>query len=111
MELENKSDKRDFERCGCEASAEVSIFNQIHSYNARIVNVSADGMCFQSHHFLQPGVTVCIRLKDFQSVKTPGCGEIGLRSLCLAQVKWCHEPPEAEDGSYDVGVKYQAPQY
>lgn len=105
--MENLFDRRTFERRGCNVSIEFSVFNQAHRYDAEMLNIGAGGMCFQSHRFMQPGTTVCIRLKDFKACDSAEDGETGLRSMSLAQVKWCHERP----GAYDVGVKYQAPQY
>ncbi len=107
----SKFEKRAFARRDWNASIEFSYFNQTHSFDARVVNVGAGGMCFQSPQFLQPGTTVYIRLKKFSSLDFPRGSEEGLRCLSLAQVKWCHELPEADTGVYDVGVKYQAPAY
>ena len=111
MKMDSNSEKRAFARRDWNASIEFSYFNRTHSYNASVVNVSAGGMCFQSHQFLQPGTTVYIRLKKFSSLDFPRGSEEGLRCMSLAQVKWCQEQPGLESGAYDVGVKYQAPVY
>ena len=111
MEMANNSDKRAFERCNCNALIAFSYFNQTNSYDAKVLNYGAGGMCFQSNLFLRPGATVCIRVKEIQffgSLKDNGeC----LRCMSLAEVKWCNELPGAESAAYGVGVKYQAPDY
>ena len=111
MEMDNNSDKRAFERRNCNASMVFSYFNQTKSYDARVLNCCAGGMCFQSNLLLQPGATVCIRVKEFQCSDPPQDNADGLHCMSLAEVKWCNELPAAESTAYRVGVKYQAPTY
>ena len=111
MEMENQTDKRTFERHGCNALIAISYFNHSDSHDAKILNYGAGGMCFQSNLFLRPGATVCIRVKVFQSFASRQDNGDGLRCMSLAEVKWCNELPCAASTVYDVGVKYQAPAY
>ena len=109
--MDNDSEKRAFERRTCNASMAFSYFNQICSHDAKVLNCSAGGMCFQSNLFLRPGATICIRVKEFTSLDSvKDCGD-GLRCMSLAEVKWCNEMPAAESDAYAVGVKYQPPVY
>jgi hypothetical protein len=109
--MDNNSDKRAFERCNCNALIAFSYFNQTNSYEAKVLNCGAGGMCFQSNLFLQAGATVCIRVKEFQCSDSLKDNGDGLRCMSLAEVKWCHELPGTESAAYGVGVKYQAPTY
>ena len=109
--MNHHPDKRDFNRHGCDALIEVSYFNQIYSNDAKMLNYGAGGICFQSNQYLQPGATLCIRLKEFDNFTSPPGGAVGLRYVSLAQVKWCHEMPGTGSTAYDVGVKYPAPSY
>jgi hypothetical protein len=68
-------------------------------------------MCFKSNFFLQPEATVYIRVK--KSHPNNSCRGLchGLRSVTLAEVKWCDEKLDADVFSYGVGVKYYEPDY
>jgi len=109
--MDDNSEKRASERRTCNALISYSHFNQTYSYEAKILNYGADGMCFQSKHFLRPGATVCIRLKKCQSFGSLEDNGNGLRCMSLAEVKWCNEVPGTESITYGVGVKYQPPDY
>ena len=111
MEMDINSDKRAFERRNCNALIAFSYFNQTNNYDARVLNSGTGGMCFQSDFFLQPGATVCIRVKEYPCSDSLKDSADGLRCMSLAEVKWCNELPEAESAAYGVGVKYQAPPY
>jgi hypothetical protein len=109
--MDEKLEKRAFGRRTCNALITFSHFNQIYSYDAKILNYGDGGMCFQCSHFLKPGATVCIRLKENQPFGSLEDNGNGLRSISLAEVKWCNEVPGAESITYGVGVKYQPPDY
>jgi hypothetical protein len=111
LEMDGFSEKRAFERRACDAVMAFSHFNQTYSHDARILNCSAGGMCFQSSVFLHPGATICIRVKEFDAADGLEDCENGLRCMSLAEVKWCREVPGAESATYGIGVKYQAPIY
>jgi hypothetical protein len=109
--MDTNSEKRVFERRICNALMAFSYFNQTYSYDAKILNCSAGGLCFQSNLSLQPGATICIRVKEFKPIDSLEDCEDGLRCMSMAEVKWCNEVPGAESATYGVGVKYQAPVY
>ena len=109
--MNDNSDKRDFERHNCNALIEISYFNQTNSYDAKVLNCGDGGISFQSNRFLQPGATVCIRVKEYHCSGSPKDNAESLRCMSLAEVKWCNELPDTESATYGVGVKYQAPAY
>ena len=105
------AEKRACERHGYSADIAVSYFNKEHAYPAEILNLGIGGMCFKSNLALQPGATICVRLKSsHQNDSCTGNCE-GIRLLALADVKWCSEIPGTRPSSYGVGVKYHAPVY
>ena len=109
--METGEDKRAYERHGYAAEIAFSYFNNEHSYDAEIINLCVGGICFKSDLWLQPGATVCIRLKQ-TNPNGPYCGPCeGLRTVTLGEVRWCSELPDAPDQSYGVGVKYFNPVY
>ena len=100
------SDQRACERFRCRATLGFSHFNKERHYEARMLNYGDAGMCFKSKVALQPGVIVCIRLKNIPgpgACDTNGCG---LRSLTLAETIWCREMPDEKAPAYAIGVKY-----
>ena len=105
------AEKRAFERHSYAADIAFSYFNREPSYHAEIQNFGLGGMCFKSNLWLQPGATVYIRLiKTHPNGTCSGSCE-GLRSVTLAEVKWCSELPGAKALPYGVGVKYFNPIY
>jgi hypothetical protein len=111
LAMDNDSEKRAFERRTCTALILYSYFNQKPSYDASIRNYGAGGMCFQTSHFVRPGATVCIRLKQCQPFGSLEDNGKSLRCMSLAEVKWCNEEPGDGSTTYSVGVKYQPPDY
>ena len=88
-----------------------SYFNQEPSFDTQTLNHCQDGMCFKSSFSLQPGATLCIRVKKFNpNGSCTGLSE-GLRSATLEEVKWCSEVPDDKASQYGIGVKYFAPAY
>jgi hypothetical protein len=109
--MDDNSEKRASERRICNALMSYSYFNHTRCFEAKILNCSAGGICFQSKQFLQPGATVCIRVKEFKSLGSLKDCEVGLRCMSVAEVKWCNEVLGADSATYGVGVKYQPPDY
>jgi len=106
-----QAEKRACQRHCHAADITFSYFNTEHFYKAEALNFGSGGMCFKSGLLLQPGATVCIRLKAVHDDPVGACVCEGLRSVTLAEVKWCREVPGGETSSYGVGVKYFAPAY
>ena len=53
-----------------------------------------------------PGATVFIRIKKIHpNGSCTGFCE-GLRSITLAEIKWCKKEPDIDNTDYGVGVKY-----
>ena len=99
-------EKRVYERHSFTADIVFSYFNKEHSYNAQTMNLGTGGMCFKSDLFLRPGATVFIRItKIHPNGSFTGFWE-GLRSVTLAEIKWCKKEPDKQDSDYGVGVKY-----
>jgi hypothetical protein len=109
--MKGNAEKRAFERHGYAADIAFSYFNKTSAYNAEILNLGQGGMCFKSDSFLQPGATICIRLKK-NKPNGPCSGYCeGLHSVALAEIKWCNELLGSEASHYGVGVKYYGPVY
>jgi hypothetical protein len=105
------TDKRACERLRHTATIEFSYFNKQHCYEAQTLNHCGEGMCFKTEVSLQPGATVCIRLKNFSPHGACNGDCRGLRSLTLAEAKWCKEIINETETFYEIGVKYYHPEY
>jgi hypothetical protein len=104
-------DKRAFKRHSSNAPIVFSTFNTTDCHDAQTLNHCQDGMGLKSSLPLQLGKTICIRVKQFTPA-SPRSGQWdGLRSITLAEVKWCRETPPSNGFSYEIGVKYCAPVY
>jgi hypothetical protein len=109
--MQTDEEKRACDRHGYAADIAFSYFNQEHYYGAQILNLGAGGMCFKSNLRLQPGTAVYIRIKKIHPNSAGSARCDGLRSVALAEVKWCSELPDATIFPYGVGVKYFNPVY
>ena len=66
MGLTNKiesTDKRRYERIGCEAVIEWSYFNQGVYFDAKLINFSKNGVYFETDRELKPGVSIFLNTK------------------------------------------------
>ena len=107
--MEAYTDKRACARVFHTAAIEFSYFNKKRWYETQTLNYCDEGMCFKSKVSLQPGTTVFIRVKNNQPIGA-GAGR-GLRSVTLAEVKWCKEIINETEPFYVIGAKYYLPEY
>jgi hypothetical protein len=109
--IEIRDDKRAYDRQFNSLPIKFSHFNSQGYHEAQVLNHCAGGMCFKSICFLKPGTTVLIKVKSFRpnGACTGICQE--LRSIALAEVKWCHEVPDARSCLYRIGVQYYESEY
>ena len=109
--MKKNVEKRACERWNHNALIAVSYINQEPFFDIQTLNHSLDGMCFKSSFFLQPGAFLFIRAIKFNPNGSCKYSSEGLRSVTLAEVKWCSEVPGDQASQYVVGVKYFAPAY
>jgi hypothetical protein len=105
----NHSEKRSAQRYGTSVQMCYRLFSseKLPFHEGIANNCSSDGLCFQSQHAMVPGQYIHVRTGDVDSGATPYARRPAvLKSVCLAEVRWCRrDGPEAE-GSFSVGVKY-----
>ena len=109
--MKNNKERRVSDRHSYAAPIVFSYLNEYHCFEAQTCNYCDVGMGFKTNIYLKPGATICIRVKNFHPNKS--CTDLfyGLRSVTLADVKWCDEELYGDKFSYTVGVKYFAPCY
>lgn len=100
------AEKRASERHCFAANIAFSYFNNEISHGAQILNIGPGGMCFRSNLFLQPGAIIIVRLEKIHpnGYSSGYCKH--LRSVTLAEVKWCHEIPGEASFPFVIGAKY-----
>jgi hypothetical protein len=104
--MKTNAEKRTYARRNHTVPIALSYFNKKDCFDTQTFNHCADGMCLKSDFPLQPGATVYIRVQNFHPNGSCTGACAGLRSVTLAEVKWCNEVPGADTFSYEVGVKY-----
>ena len=104
-------DKRVCTRQSYQVPIEISYISKEKNVNAMSLNHCEGGMCFESRFPFHPGETLNIRVKEFHP-RGPCIGLCeGLRSITLAEVRWCSEVSDAAVSNYRVGIKFYAPVY
>ena len=109
--MKSETDKRVCERRYHTALIEFSYFNKEHRYNAQTLNHCDEGLCFKSHISLQPGAGVYITVKKLHPNGSCNGACRGLRSVTLAEVKWCKGFFNEIEPFYVIGAKYYQPDY
>jgi hypothetical protein len=98
--------KRTDQRHNCEASYTCRCFNKDETFNGRMLNFSKSGMYFESGAFIKEGTTIYFNLINCSCIPSdPGHCE-GLRSVSLAEVRWCQEMKNQDAPYFGIGVKY-----
>ncbi len=102
-------EKRSEARHGAEASIKWSYFNQKTCFNGKLINISDGGMSFETDAAIKPGATIFIKLETFPATDATSFCRACMRTISLAEVKWCQEKFRNEISRYGVGVKYPIP--
>jgi hypothetical protein len=103
-----KNEKRADERFASNAAVIFTYFSiknwsEDHSVT---INLSADGMCFESRHSFKPGANLYIRTGQNPEMALRICNQNLLRRSTLAEVKWCQKITRKDETCFRVGVKY-----
>ena len=106
-----KTEKRSSERQPHQGAITFSIFNRQKCIDAQSLDYSSNGLRFKSTCVLQPGTTICIRVKPGQGGSRPESFSKRLPSVGLAEVKWCRQLDGSDSSFYEVGVHYYPPDY
>ena len=109
--MKDNVEKRRNERQSASAPIVLSYFNKEECFKAQTLNHCPGGVCFKSEVYLKPGAAILFRVNSFD-LNDPCCNNCGgLRSISLAEVKWCSDVLNPKIPSYKIGVKYYEPAY
>jgi hypothetical protein len=104
--MNTANEKRAFERQTYEAAIKFSYFNQKVTYRATLYNFSEGGFSFYSKIPIKQGTTILIKLEELAPDSTPGQKQLGLKTVSLAEIRWCREIPETRGDQYEIGAKF-----
>jgi hypothetical protein len=108
FEMKNFIEKRACRRCEYKFPVTCSFFNADRFYRGKTINHSDDGIYFESNFPVKPGASIYIRVENYfhkgSGTGTCRCG--GIRSIGIAEVKWCKELTRAANSYYGIGLKY-----
>ena len=88
-----------------------SYFNKEKCFEAQALNHCPGGVCFKSEVFLKPGAAIFLRVNYFDANNRNSKNHGGIRSVSIAEVKWCSEILDSKVSSYKIGVKYYEPAF
>ena len=110
--MKDNRERRANERCSHQASVTCVYFNSSKFYHVEAMNHTEDGINLFSDLPLRPGASIYVRIDSYSSEKhligtCSGCGRV--RTLCLAEVKWCMKISSACGALYSIGLQYYDP--
>lgn len=102
--LQTSSDKRSDPRAAIQAVVTFFPFSSQQTFHcdATALNAGQNGLYFESPFPLKEGQYICIRTREV----LPDADSAKIRTLTLAQVRWCAETGRSQGFRYGVGVKY-----
>jgi len=107
------TEKRYNERLSCRAPVEWGYFNKPEKFNARMLNYSRNGVCFECSRAPINGATIRVRLEAYHAECGSECRNNDEcpwpRSIGLGEVKWCLGLPGIGAQRFGVGVKFHLP--
>jgi hypothetical protein len=84
----------------------MSVFNQGPFYQAQIVDYSQDGMGVETQHPILPGTSLYVRVDSSPAVKEKTAAPAELRTIALAEVKWCRALGQGRPPRYRIGLRF-----
>ena len=98
------SDKRRDDRLAIQAVISYFPFSSQQTFqsDATALNAGQNGLYFESPYPLKKGQYICIRTREVVSDAI----STNIRTLTLAQVRWCTETEGSSRFRYGVGVQY-----
>lgn len=104
--MNNGHEKRAFQRQTYEAAITFSYFNQKITYRATIFNFSEGGFSFYSKTPIKQGTTVLIKLRGMEPDSSQQAIQTSMKTVSLAEIRWCREIPETHGDQYEIGAKF-----
>ena len=98
--------KRSDKRINCEASITFCCFNKDHSFKAKMLNFSRQGMYFESDSFFKEGTCIFYKMQNCKFDNPDSEFYDAPRTTSLAEVRWWKQIGDKDSIYFGVGVKY-----
>ena len=98
--------RRKEKRYNYEAKIKWSYFNKGSFYDAKILNFSQNGVYFETPHEIKSGRAILIRVETHLYKNMKYHKSLCLRTVSLADVKWCNESSKDGVSNFGVGVRH-----
>jgi len=104
-------ERRSFSRQNFSVPLEISHFAARKRNDAELINHSEGGMCIRSRAKYNPSMSLFVRVKNVES--NDACIGFcnGLRSISIADVKWCQKVDDGEFPYFKIGLQFCSPAY
>ena len=104
-------EKRACRRCEYIAPVTCAFFLSDNFYRGITMNHCEDGIYFESTFPIKPGASIYIRVENYshEDFHNGICSCRGIRSIGVAEVKWCKELTDIANSYYGIGLKYYQP--
>jgi hypothetical protein len=113
IQMIKATEKRIDKRHDCDTTIEWTQFNLIASnyarpmfYRGRAVNFSESGLYFETNYPLKPGITLLFRIEVSRCKASNSEDCECLRSISLADVKWCRDLVKNGESYFGIGARY-----
>ena len=105
--MKDNTELRADKRCCHQASVTCAYFNSDRFYHVKATNHSKDGISLFADFPLKPRASIYVRVDSYSPGELVGMGGCrGMRTMGVAEVKWCKEIPGTYGPSYSIGLKY-----
>jgi len=109
--MKENTERRDSQRCSQQVSVTCAYFNWDKFYHAKSTNHSKEGINFFSDFPLRPGSSIHVRIDsnapEGRLIDICDCRRV--RTIGLAEVKWCRKISDEYGAFYSIGLKYHEP--
>ena len=99
-------EKRIHERSNCKGLIKWSYFNQSNSFIGELLNLSRDGIYFETSKDVKVGANLFIQFTKYFRDNLSSNDKGKLRNICLGEVKHSNKILKDDSTCYGVGIKY-----
>ena len=104
-------ERRLSERNNCDGLIRFALFNRTEYRQALITDCSQEGLRLQSQIELRPGCYLSIWVEIVRLAESEEICDVNVRSIGIAEVKWCQPITADLETVFAIGVKYLVPGY
>ena len=107
----SNGERRLSERSSCDGLVRFAVFHRAEDQRAVITDYSREGLGLQSGRELKPGCYLSLRVEIIRSAGSEQVCEVSVRSIGIAEVKWCQPVEDEVQTLFAAGIKFLLPEY